>query len=148
MQKGYYTIENRAKRQFGITEIPEFAGYMLADGTMLNFSYEGRQRDIDHREINEFFRAGNNGWFSEPIYKFMNRGNIRCSCSSGYYGFEFIKVPTKEQYLALQRIHRTAEMLGHSFHIEKTSFNGKVKAFCDFYDFMEWLEHEADYYLI
>lgn len=41
MTKDYYTIENRAKRTYGATTVPEFAGYLLKDGDMLNFSYGG-----------------------------------------------------------------------------------------------------------
>lgn len=33
-----YSIEERAKKHYGLTDIFEFAGYMLEDGTMLKLS--------------------------------------------------------------------------------------------------------------
>lgn len=36
-----YSIENRAKKYYGLTDNFQLAGYLLTDGTMLNFSDEG-----------------------------------------------------------------------------------------------------------
>lgn len=35
------TIEQRAKQEWGTTEVPQFAVYMLTDGEMLNGSFGG-----------------------------------------------------------------------------------------------------------
>lgn len=143
------TIEERAVKTYGLTDIPEFAGYMLANGTMLNFSYEGNQRDEDHRNVSQFFKhSENDGCFSKYMYKFIDRGNIRCSCNECCYGFEFSKVPTREQWLALYKLYQRAEAMGMSFVIEQKLTNNAIHPFYDFYDFMDWLSYEADYCLV
>ncbi|MHA2067706.1 MAG: hypothetical protein ACXABY_25370 [Candidatus Thorarchaeota archaeon] len=43
----------KAIELFGETLCPSLCGFILPDGTMLDFSYEGRQRDRDHRDISE-----------------------------------------------------------------------------------------------
>lgn len=142
MERGYYKIENRAKRYYGTTEIPEFAGYLLTDGSMLNFSCEGYQRDEDHRNISQFFKTKNDdGCFSTYMYKFMRRGNIRVSCSGGCYGLEFIKTPTRDQLYAIRSIYRTAEDLAIPFIIEKALPDYHIKTF-DFDDFMEYMQNK------
>ena len=42
----------QAIAQYGLTEIPEAAGYMLPDGEMIDFAYGTGQRVEDHRSIN------------------------------------------------------------------------------------------------
>lgn len=37
--------------EYGFTPYPHLAGYLTPDGELLNFSYEGYQRDMDHREV-------------------------------------------------------------------------------------------------
>lgn len=70
------TIEERAIKEWGTTEVPQFAVYMLKNGEMLNGSYEGFQRDRDHREINEFMYSTKNSKYSgyPYIYRFMKNG--------------------------------------------------------------------------
>ena len=48
-------LEDYARRHFPVTDDPLLAGYMLRDGDMLAFSYNGTQRDVDHRYINTAF---------------------------------------------------------------------------------------------
>lgn len=119
-----HCIEERAKKYYGLTDIFEFAGYLLPDGTMLNFSYEGRQRDEDHRNIGIFFEKAQ-GW--DAMMKFMRRGNIRCMCDSFGYRFEFIKTPTKEQVRTMQQAFRIARQHDSVFPcvIEQCSKDGK-----------------------
>ena len=54
------SIEERARKVFGETEYFELAGYLLRDGSMLNFSHEGFQRD-DHWTV-LFQGSGNRGF--------------------------------------------------------------------------------------
>ena len=53
------TIEEKAIQAWGTTNVPKFCTYLLINGEMLNGSYEGYRRDIDHREINEFMPVVN-----------------------------------------------------------------------------------------
>jgi len=89
-------IITKAKRYFGITNDFKFAGYILLDGTMLDFS--GRKfgnsyatdRSMDHREVNDI---------GTDMIEFMALGNIRMQT----YGFELTQEPTKEQINTLRR---------------------------------------------
>jgi len=45
------TYEAAARTMFGITEDPYLAGYILADGDLLDLSGGQRERVIDHREV-------------------------------------------------------------------------------------------------
>ena len=76
-------MEAKAIQHFGLTENHEHAGYITRNGSMLNFSHEGYQRDMDHRDINEIFEddeiekdIGSNTAY---MIQFMNLGNIRTS---------------------------------------------------------------------
>ena len=117
-----HCIEERAKKYYGITDVFEFAGYILPNGEMLNFSYGGYQRDEDHRNIGCFFSTAQ-GW--EAMVKFMKRGNIRVCCSSSGFRFEFIRKPTKEQIQTMREAYRTARKLQMPFMIEQSSADGK-----------------------
>ena len=118
-----FCIEERARKVFGETDIFEFAGYMLEDGTMLNFSYEGHQRDEDHRTIGQFFEKAQ-GY--EAIMKFMRRGNIRCSCGSFGYMFSFIKELTREQMRTMQRAYDQSLVSNGGFLLAKCNKDGRI----------------------
>ena len=124
IRKHPHCIEERAKKYYGTTDVFEFAGYILHDGIMLNFSHEGRQRDVDHRDIGEFFKKAQG---VEAMVKFMKRGNIRCMCDLQGYRFEFIVPPTKEQVYILREAARIARQYDRLFPlvIEQSSKNGK-----------------------
>lgn len=110
-----YSIEERARRKYKTTDYFEFAGYILEDGTMLNFSHENRQRDMDHREIGEFFTKAQG---TDALCKFMRRGNIRVSCNSTDYCFEFSVKPTILQWQKLITAALTAKQYGINLYIE------------------------------
>lgn len=118
-----FCIEERARKVFGETDIFEFAGYMLEDGTMLNFSYGGYQRDEDHRIIGQFFEKAQ-GY--EAIMKFMRRGNIRCSCGDFGYMFSFIKEPTGEQMRTMLRAYDQSGDSDAGFLIARCSKDGRI----------------------
>lgn len=121
------TIEQKAVKQYGLTEIFPFAGYMLGDGTMLNFSYEGNQRDIDHRDIDDLFTG--NACGTEAMYKMLNRGNIRVSCSAACYGFEYTKKPRYDQMMTLINAWQEAYKLGIPFILEQTEHGRVIKTY-------------------
>lgn len=118
-----YCIEERAKKVFGLTEVFEFAGYLLEDGTMLNFSYEGYQRDEDHRIIGQFYKKACG---TLALDKFMRRGNIRVMCHKDSYMFEFAKKPTRAQIIKMKEAEKDARSLGYYFTLEKDDSKGKV----------------------
>ena len=144
------TIEERAKIAWGTTEVPQFAVYMLTDGTMLNGSFGGFQRDRDHREINEFMPHINNGKPYEGypyIRRFMNRGNIRMSCNRESINIQFWKTPTREQWHSLRQILEEAEDLRQSIYIEKYYPHKSADVFFDRYSFANWLSERVNWCL-
>ncbi len=100
------SIQDAAKRlqaaikTFGLTERPELAGYLMPDGRMLNFSYEGYIRDIDHRDIKDAINMDNG---IDAMNTFINDGNIRLL---GYSGFETQHELTNPQKRTLSKIIR------------------------------------------
>lgn len=145
------TIETKAKEHWGTTQVPQFATYMLTNGEMLNGSYMGHQRDIDHREINEFMYSIKNSKYIGAgfpyIYRFMKRGNIRMCCDQNTSCFEFWKIPTYEQWQTIKMIFRDAEELGLSIYIEKYNPNGSNKIFYDKNDFIKWYHDKVNFCL-
>lgn len=77
-------LESHARRYFPLTSDIRLCGYILSNGDMLRFSYQGNIRDIDHRYIIEAFPddtpidSGTNG-----MRQFMiATGAMRVSCVS------------------------------------------------------------------
>lgn len=98
------TIEQELIRDLGLTEDPFLAVWMTRDGLLVNGSIEGRQRDIDHHEIGQYFKASK---FQDPgssaiyVRKFMRRGNIRMGFSDCGLCFEFETPPSEAQVKTL-----------------------------------------------
>ena len=101
-----------AKKSYGKTSNINEAGYILPDGTMLDFSgrhqanprdwpYLANQRNIDHRELTDEVRAlmPKTEGYSEGMRTFMNQSNaVR---NQPDVGFDTTFVPTDEQLLQL-----------------------------------------------
>lgn len=144
------TIEERAKQEWGTTEIPQLAIYMLLDGDMLNGSFEGFQRDRDHREINEFMPILNNGKLYDGmpyIRRFMKRGNIRIHCDKESINLQFWKTPTRDQWISLRTILKECEELNMRIYIEKYYPLKRSITFYDKKTFVEWLSSQVNFYL-
>lgn len=108
------TIEERLVAEYGLTDNPECGVWLLKDGRLVNGSYDGRQRDVDHSEICRFFRKPKGEMLYRDVgpykyvAKFMRRGNIRWGCSGSGLTLCVSTTPTIEQ---LEYIVNTAEML-------------------------------------
>jgi hypothetical protein len=97
-----------AKNAFGTTNNFEEAGYLLQDGTMLDFSGKkngarGGYRTMDHREM-DYFEDSDGNAYEPGMVGFMAMGNIRLSPESG--GFEITGLPTSAQNRTLRRYLR------------------------------------------
>lgn len=86
--------ESLALGKYGRTEDVNMAVWLLRDGTMVNGSFEGRQRDLDHRHIREFYPGLDE---DAAMRRFMLRGNIRMGFSVAGPCFEFLVPPSEEQ---------------------------------------------------
>ena len=91
-----------AKARFGLTNNFKGAGYMLPDGSLLDFSEandggDPNQRSLDHREIEGIIMDEGREYDSRWMYlaDFMNEGAIRLLPE--YAGINLMKAPTKEQ---------------------------------------------------
>lgn len=91
-----------AKARFGLTNNFKVAGYMLPDGSLLDFSEandggDPNQRTLDHREIEGIIMDEGKEYDSRWMYlaDFMNEGAIRLLPE--YAGINLMKAPTKEQ---------------------------------------------------
>lgn len=88
----------QAKKEFGITNDFKEAGYLLQDGTLLDFSGKNQgsraigYRTLDHRDINVV---------GYDMDEFIALGNVRLQPESN--GFELMSEPTAKQYSALKK---------------------------------------------
>ena len=89
----------RAIAEFGLTNYLDRAGYILKDGSLLDFTYGVNPRD-DHRSISavydEFFPEA-----TDYLLAFMKEGNIRCIPEVP--GVDILVKPTERQYLTLRK---------------------------------------------
>lgn len=122
------TIEERLVQDRGYTYVPELALWMLRNGKLINGSYEGRQRDIDHREISQYFKPSK---FERPgsayiyVEKFMRRGNIRIGCSECGYTLECDKAPNQDQFNSIQGFMNRAAEKHIPFQISRHTRSGE-----------------------
>lgn len=89
-----------AKNEFGTTRDFREAGYLLPDGSMLDFSEKNNggepgRRGADHRDIARVINDRSYGTMTEYLDDFINEGAIRLIPESG--AFSVAKQPTKEQ---------------------------------------------------
>lgn len=109
---------NLAKQLFGITNDIRECGYILPDGSMLDFSgrhtlnvgtdssHLAGRRSIDHREISNigWTRDGNTKNFDISMEDFIRCGAIRVHVERTYSRINLFKKPTNEQISILKRI--------------------------------------------
>ena len=104
----------RAKELFGTTTSPNEAGYILPDGTMLDFSgrhYEPpapisgpfRERMADHREIAFAWPEDDSPGGFEGMKQVMNWGAIRFSTFHETVVVNLVRLPTEAQIKAVDR---------------------------------------------
>lgn len=90
------SVETSLLRQYGQTDNFGLAVWLLRDGTLVNGSFEGNQRDLDHRHIADFYPGLDP---VDAICKFMRRGNVRMGFSGNVPCFEFL-VPLSDRQIA------------------------------------------------
>jgi hypothetical protein len=103
-------LQNTAKKIFGTTDDATEAGYILDDGSMLDFSgkAEGGTRGMrayDHRQINQVGDSGVGGldeFDDVGMTSFMKTGGIRWTPEWG--AFNMNKMPTEKQLNQIKKI--------------------------------------------
>ncbi len=100
-------IFDKAKETFGLTDEFALAGYLLPDGSLLDFA-EGQtyQRTLDHRSINQIydFTDQDGDTYNLGMTRFMNEGAMRMNIHAHSAGFDLIKSPTYEQKETLKKL--------------------------------------------
>lgn len=117
------SIELRLLTDYGETHSFSLCSWILSDGTLVNGSYEGYQRDFDHGTIAEYYKTKNT---FKAVQKFMRRGNIRCMCHEFGYLFQFTVPLTENQKKQLKNAEHKAQCRNIPFLVQKTK-NGSVK---------------------
>lgn len=100
-------ITSSAKKHFGVTYDWNKAGYILTDGSRLDFSgkhqgYDTGMRSVDHRDIGEVYSDGSDG--VSAMIDFMQKGNIRIMPESN--SINLSSAPTAKQETALRQFIR------------------------------------------
>ena len=112
-----------AKERFGITNDIRECGYVLPDGTMLDFSgrhllnkgtdssYLAGRRAVDHREIEDIGWSidGNTKNFDFSMEEFIKLGAIRTHVSNSYCLLNLFTKPTNQQISILFKIIQYAK---------------------------------------
>lgn len=99
----------RAVTAFGRTTNPYKAGYILPDGTMLDFSAGGdNERGEDHRAVSQLFSDQVPGIdATDAMLAFMRAGAIRMMFSRGPWLFLDVAVlPTEAQWAVIAELVR------------------------------------------
>ena len=118
INKEYVDVFSLAKERFGITNDIRECGYILPDGSMLDFSgrhmvtgdtdtshLKGR-RSVDHREIGVLNQddMGNRTNVNINMTDFIRKGAIRIHCSNSWSSINLFVKPTTEQINPLLRL--------------------------------------------
>ena len=134
-----YEIDRLSVRYFGTTQKFKIGGYVMRDGTILDFSEsnmgsDGLERYADHRYINRItFDYDTDKQISdidEPdIWEYMDFGNIRINYPSG---FDLAQPMTPEQEKVMRRyIQECARVSRNGFYV--TIFkNGKTQEYFEY----------------
>lgn len=137
------TIEERLVKRYGSTDDPGLAVWLLKDGTLVNGSYGGHQRDVDHHEISDFYHQTGNGCAryggdSYYIHKFMRRGNIRWHCTRTLLDISFAVTPAENQLKTMFPVLRYVYGRNIPVRITKLNRENGLRTF-RLADFLSWL---------
>lgn len=127
------TIEERLIHDLGITPNFNHAVWLLPDGTLINGSHEGRQRDVDHHEIGFYFKKSKYDTGGDSylyIKKFMNRGNIRWGCDKDNMTIEFTKKPTEKQIAQILKATQTRSQFAFRHNRQWYNLNWFYRYIC------------------
>jgi hypothetical protein len=89
-----YDYLDKAIKLFGLTDDPSEAGYILPDGTMLDFSVKKEggtpgRRVNDHREIGSILEGKNLGWTEGMNFLMKTTGSVRLGYNNDFMFVSF-----------------------------------------------------------
>lgn len=93
--------EQQARKYYGITTNPYKAGYILRDGSFLDYSEGQHGRTLDHRDIENIMdkpEESKGDRYSDYVEPFLNlTGAIRVSYQNGVWSVDIATSPTDAQ---------------------------------------------------
>lgn len=124
--------EQEAKKYYGITKDPYKAGYILRDGSFLDFSEGQPERTLDHRDVSNILdtpEESKGDRYSDYVVPFLNlTGAIRCSYQNGEWSVDISAKPTDAQIRKIEYWHTPGKYfnydvdpLGINSYIENAS---------------------------
>jgi hypothetical protein len=122
--------EEQARKYYGITTDPYKAGYILRDGTFLDYSEGQPDRTLDHRDIENVMdkpEESKGDRYSDYVEPFLNlTGAIRVSYQGGVWSVDIATSPSNAQiekivywHIPGRDFHYDVEALGARSFIEK-----------------------------
>jgi hypothetical protein len=122
--------EEQARKYYGITTDPYKAGYILRDGTFLDYSEGQPDRTLDHRDIENVMdkpEESKGDRYSDYVEPFLNlTGAIRVSYQGGVWSVDIATSPSNAQiekivywHIPGRDFHYDVEALGTRSFIEK-----------------------------
>lgn len=148
-------IDKLAVRYFGTTQNFRIGGYVLKDGTILDFSEsnmgsDGLERYADHRYISRItFDYDTDTQISdieEPdIWEYIDLGNIRINYPSG---FDLSQPMTSKQEMVMRRYIQTCSRDSRNRGFYVTIFkNGKTQEYFEYYKvYVDTIMRDIDNY--
>ena len=147
-------IVKKAKEKFGLTENILEAGYVLDDGSLLNFSGgDEAERNLDHRKVIELYGKHIGSGYEDKYMPFfqIDANAIRISESEGSLSIQLNigQSPTDTQWLKIGKLFRESnEDLYFDIYDKrgkKILDSGKVKAICKVKTKFETLKSSKDF---
>ena len=140
------SIIDRIKKVNYVTKYPTAtSGYLSKDGEWIHLiaksdEYRGGWYRDDHRSIQNFMNRRQNDESWDCMIRFMTPGNIRFSPEG--HGFEFIKLPTREQIRAIIRYQK--RYYNEDVYIERYDVKRHtIETIGNLRDFLEYCRSEG-----
>jgi hypothetical protein len=126
----YSPLEEKAIEQYGITGDHRKAGYMLKDGTLVDFSEGYHERALDHRDIMSImpFHENHDNDYENYVMPFAQEtGALRIS-HYGDWNIDIIAKPSNAQINYIASTHRNGDPFsydvpGRSDYLESATKN-------------------------
>jgi hypothetical protein len=109
--------EQQAREYYKTTKNPYKAGYILRDGTFLDFSEGQPKRTLDHRDIENIMdepEESKGNRYDDYVYPFMNLTGAIRSSNYNEWDVDIQTPPTNDQITEIARNH----VDGRDFHYE------------------------------
>lgn len=160
-QRWYREAQNLfqlAKESYGTTYSIYEAGFILPDGSLLDFGEGSGTRATDHRNIEGVYTSNgieiwDDSYRFNYVADFMNHGAIRCDANNGM--IDLVQEPTSEQYQQIKQLVQSAggaielefsDKFGNSLHYASYGDASPRRVEMDIYRyFNEGLKPSGDY---